>query len=317
MVGFATRAVLLVVAGAPASTTATTPTVGARGGADSVRLSELQTLTLYNGRMTAGRRSSPVPQINCVGGTAVGKYAPPVIQCKNMGSDGTDIQWECKADLDNAYRFGETTVTCEGFSYADDPNVLAGSCGVEYTLDLTQEGRDQQQHTNSYTSSTPNSTPNNRDHSGGPHGDLFALIILCMVGVFFLVGFCSDSPARGHHVHHHTNGGGPPPAYTPPTNSCNSNGGYGYGSSGGDYGYFNGRRNTSSGPGFWTGAATGAMFGSALNSRPAGYSSGRGFSTGGSSWGSSGGGGVRSTSSSSSRSSGTRSASGFGGTRRR
>merc|ERR1712166_1665579 len=46
------------------------------------------------------------------------------------------------ADLDNAYRFGETTVVCEGYNYPDDPYILTGSCSVEYTLELTQEGRD-------------------------------------------------------------------------------------------------------------------------------------------------------------------------------
>merc|ERR1712166_1533432 len=44
--------------------------------------------------------------------------------------------------LDNAYRFGETTVVCEGYDYPDDPYILTGSCSVEYTLELTQEGRD-------------------------------------------------------------------------------------------------------------------------------------------------------------------------------
>jgi hypothetical protein len=44
-------------------------------------------------------------------------------------------QWECKADLNNDIRFGETTVVCEGYDYPDDPFVLVGSCGVEYTLE--------------------------------------------------------------------------------------------------------------------------------------------------------------------------------------
>ena len=40
------------------------------------------------------------------------------------------FQWECKADLDNAYRFGQIEVVCEGYSYPEDPNILVGSCGV-------------------------------------------------------------------------------------------------------------------------------------------------------------------------------------------
>ena len=42
------------------------------------------------------------------------------------------MQWECKADMDSQYRFGEIAVNCEGYSYPDDPYVLKGSCGVCY-----------------------------------------------------------------------------------------------------------------------------------------------------------------------------------------
>lgn len=34
--------------------------------------------------------------------------------------------------MDNAYRFGQVTVGCEGYEYPDDPFVLRGSCGVIY-----------------------------------------------------------------------------------------------------------------------------------------------------------------------------------------
>lgn len=38
--------------------------------------------------------------------------------------------------MDNAYRFGRVEVSCEGFSHPDDPYILKGSCGLEYTLEL-------------------------------------------------------------------------------------------------------------------------------------------------------------------------------------
>jgi hypothetical protein len=31
-------------------------------------------------------------------------------------------------------------VVCEGYDYPDDPFILKGSCGLEYTLDYTMEG---------------------------------------------------------------------------------------------------------------------------------------------------------------------------------
>ena len=105
-----------------------------------VLLQDVKTLTLYADRMTTGRRSSPVPQLTCVGGSAQGQFKPQVVQCYNRGWDGSDVQWECKSDMDNAYRFGRVEVVCEGYDYPDDPYILKGSCGLEYTLDYTQEG---------------------------------------------------------------------------------------------------------------------------------------------------------------------------------
>ena len=63
--------------------------------------------------MTTGRRSSPIPQLSCVGGDACGAFTPATVQCQNRGFDGSDVQWECKADMDTDFRFGATTVACE------------------------------------------------------------------------------------------------------------------------------------------------------------------------------------------------------------
>lgn len=57
--------------------------------------------------MTTGRRSSPIPQLSCVGGTAQGRFAPKTVQCYNKGFNGLDVQWECKADMPIDYQFGE------------------------------------------------------------------------------------------------------------------------------------------------------------------------------------------------------------------
>ena len=57
-----------------------------------VRLQDVQVLTLKDGKMTTGKRSSPVSQLNCVGGSAKGAFRPQVVQCKNMGWDGQDVQ---------------------------------------------------------------------------------------------------------------------------------------------------------------------------------------------------------------------------------
>merc|ERR1712013_103131 len=90
-----------------------------------------------------GRRSSPVPQLSCVGGSGRGRGEPGVVQCYNRGWDGREVQWECKADMEGSVRFGKVEVVCEGYDYPEDEYILAGSCGLEYTLELTKEGRQQ------------------------------------------------------------------------------------------------------------------------------------------------------------------------------
>ncbi|XP_041042592.1 store-operated calcium entry-associated regulatory factor isoform X2 [Carcharodon carcharias] len=66
-----------------------------KGAHDSERvlLREIQALTLHSGRYTTGRRTSPVRQLQCVGGTAgCNAFLPKVVQCYNKGWDGYDVQ---------------------------------------------------------------------------------------------------------------------------------------------------------------------------------------------------------------------------------
>ena len=36
--------------------------------------------------------------------------------------------------MDKSVKFGDLSVNCEGYEYPDDPYILAGSCGLQYTL---------------------------------------------------------------------------------------------------------------------------------------------------------------------------------------
>jgi len=113
------------------------------GEKDRVRLEDVEVITLTRGAWTNGRRSSPVPQLACVGGSGRWDFEQPeLVQCYNRGTDGRSIQWECKAEMDNSLRFGKVEVVCEGYDYPDDPYILVGSCGLEYHLELTKEGRE-------------------------------------------------------------------------------------------------------------------------------------------------------------------------------
>ncbi|XP_069128119.1 store-operated calcium entry-associated regulatory factor-like [Argopecten irradians] len=313
-------------------------------GRDGVLLSDVKTLTLYNGKMTNSRRSAPVPQLKCVGGSAgCGAFVPQVVQCTNRGSDGYDVQWECKTDMDNAYRFGRVEVSCEGYEYPDDPYILRGSCGLEYTIDLTEEGhekrRNQQHHNygNQYGGNQDDYHHRSSYQSGYGYSKaksiLGDVIMLCAVGgvVYIIYRTCiagGPQTATGYPPNQDNQWGNsqpPPPGfrqdYMPGGASCSGSSQYG--------GHTNYGQPGNTGGGFWTGAATGGLLGYMFGNRGNNHYGSRTYSpyTGSSFWGqshthrptafsggssfSSFGGG------SSSRSSGTRTASGFGGTKRR
>jgi hypothetical protein len=103
----------------------------------AVELANVQSLIFKQNAMTTGKRTSPVSQLTCVGGGACGTDGEPqVVHCSNIGIDyaNGDPTWKCTAELENGLRLGTTDVVCEGFRDRDDPWILRGSCGLEYTL---------------------------------------------------------------------------------------------------------------------------------------------------------------------------------------
>ncbi|XP_068607421.1 store-operated calcium entry-associated regulatory factor [Brachionichthys hirsutus] len=310
-----------------------------------VLLRDVQVLTLYKGRHTTARRSSPIPQLQCVGGSAgCQAFLPEVVQCLNKGWDGVDVQWECKTDMDQAYRFGSIEVSCEGYNHPADAYILKGSCGLEYRLELTEEGQrrtrgswgsqsgfkgfgdlggfasgffggfsgNERQH---QQQSRQSSDPTGGDGSGGLL--VIAVLLLLAYGIYklFLSGntthWGQDDAQAGYPT-------APPPTAPPPpgfkpdfTGYSGANPGYGFRP---DYTqrqqYRGGRASPHTGGGFWTGLGSGGVLGYLLG-RQRSHSSGYNH------------GGYNESrrppagSPSSAFSSGTRTASGFGGTKRR
>ncbi|EDV22306.1 expressed hypothetical protein [Trichoplax adhaerens] len=160
---------------------------------DRVLLRDVEAITLHSGRMTTGRRSSPIPQITCVGGSASHKYQPDVIQCYNRGWDGSEVQWECKANLPKKYRLGAVQVACEGYDYPDDPYILKGSCGVEYRLEYASSSGS---YSNNYY----------RSKKGGSwFGNLFMIGVLVFIFYTIYNRFSSANHEKYPYLISHTN----------------------------------------------------------------------------------------------------------------
>ena len=71
-------------------------------------------LTLYKGRYTTARRSRPVSQLQCVGGSAgCHSFTPEVVQCQNKGWDGVDVQ--VRKEMRRGIRFGSRDATINSF----------------------------------------------------------------------------------------------------------------------------------------------------------------------------------------------------------
>lgn len=99
---------------------------------ERVLLKNVRSLVFHAGRWTTARRSAPIAQMMCSGRHC--SSAPSSMICRNIGTDNVDVIWQCEGDLPNHLRFVNTVVSCEGYDYANDPFVLAGSCGVSFLL---------------------------------------------------------------------------------------------------------------------------------------------------------------------------------------
>lgn len=240
---------------------------------DRMLLRDVKALTLHYDRYTTSRRLDPIPQLKCVGGTAgCDSYTPKVIQCQNKGWDGYDVQWECKTDLDIAYKFGKTVVSCEGYESSEDQYVLRGSCGLEYNLDYTELGLKKLKESGKQHGFASFSDYYHKWYSADSCNMSGLITIVVLLGIAFVVYklFLSDGqyspppysdyPTFSPRYQRFTNPSGPPPPgfkseFTGPQNTGRG-ATSGFGSAfAGQQGYEN------SGPGFWTGLGTGGLLG--------------------------------------------------------
>jgi len=295
------------------------------GAKDKVKLVDVNAITLHAGEYTTYRRTSAVPQLKCIGGAARSRAGEiETVQCKNEGSDGVDVQWKCTADLSDNYRFGKVEVLCEGYDYPEDPYVLKGSCGLEYTLEYTEKGRSSSNSYASQNSYQHGAYDYHEDNHRGSGFKIGSVIMFALVAYIFWNVYkqCVTASGAGSAARGGGGGAGFYPGGGPGGPGSGGGGGFGPGcntvpdssaragswtpgfwsglAAGGLLtNLFGGQRHR---PGLFGGGGLGGMFGRPSYGGPA-FAGSRGV--GGPSFGGGGGGGS------------SRSASGFGGTRRR
>eukprot|EP00731_Ephydatia_muelleri_P017970 Em0011g10a len=209
---------------------------------DRVLLEKLSAITLEQGKMTTARRVSAIPQLRCVGGSAgCHGWQPKVVQCLNRGTDGYDVQWECKTEMDEDYQFGRIQVLCEGFNSPNDPYVLRGSCGLEYELDWSSQPSYNNHDYHSSYSQSPSS-----QRLGFSLFDGIMIAVCCVATYWLLKCVCNPYRARSEYG----------------SSTVNSGSSF----------YPAGSQGSTGGGGFWTGATTGGILGYLFGSRTTGPS---------------------------------------------
>lgn len=102
---------------------------------NKIRERDIQVLVLRAGEFAAGVRTTGVPQLLQRPGNGPRPHIRE-ITCRNVGTDGVNVVWDCKPDgsiPDNMY-ITNAQVSCEGFAHADDEFILARSCALEYDV---------------------------------------------------------------------------------------------------------------------------------------------------------------------------------------
>ena len=60
-----------------------------------VELAKIRSLTFHKEEKTAYRRTSPYPQLICIG-KPCGLYQPEVVRCISLGGTGVDVDWKVR-----------------------------------------------------------------------------------------------------------------------------------------------------------------------------------------------------------------------------
>lgn len=104
------------------------------GGGHPVLLRNVDTLVFRDTDLAVRRRSPSVSALLCTHYPRSMDALPSTVTCRNTGWDGTDVTWQCSAELPVGVSLGNADVICEGYLHPNDPYITAGSCSLQYSL---------------------------------------------------------------------------------------------------------------------------------------------------------------------------------------
>jgi len=184
---------------------------------DKILLEDLKSFTVFKNRMTKGRRSR-VLQLECVEGDACQYFQPSSMYCTQIGFDGYNASWKCDTQLQDYYYIGYTKVSCEGYKNPDDRYITRDSCGVRYSLYLTEKGKDHfYSDNNDNTRSRNNYRRNNNYNNNNTYDDndsgFYILVVIAIIIVGYICHRFYKSWKERHNRNNNNNNNDQPPPY--------------------------------------------------------------------------------------------------------
>lgn len=157
---------------------------------------DVQSIVFKKAQLTTGRRIAPIQQMICIGAHCTSHNLATSAICRNQGHDEFgNINWECDVVTPNGFKVGDTFVSCEGYDYADDRYILAGSCSLTYELLQDQSHRHNMQSQPTQTVVTTTTHTHHGIHNYDVYGSYdfgdfliyFAICILILPFCFVLL----------------------------------------------------------------------------------------------------------------------------------
>ncbi|KAF7488954.1 Store-operated calcium entry-associated regulatory factor [Sarcoptes scabiei] len=177
--------------------------------ANRIKLTDVQTLTLYSGRYTSSRRGKSIQQLSCEGNYCNQAFINAV-QCYNRGNNAGKVQWECKAEMPSNLKFDKLDVSCEGYDGSSDNYILEDSCALRYSLRKLD-------HYDSFGKNKPYDYPSASKSHDSTSFSWLPIVVVILIIVFIYYKCLKGSNKNQRSINNNPDEGPTYPSQYPPT----------------------------------------------------------------------------------------------------